>query len=70
MASDKMSQQQEVMSLTEVAAGLGSSWKTVWRLVQREEIKAHRVGGQWRVTREEYGRLIGRPVGNEEAVKA
>jgi excisionase family DNA binding protein len=60
MTSDKLSQEVEVMTLGELATALKLSWKTVWRMVKKGEIKAQRVGGQWRVTKEEHMRLIGK----------
>jgi excisionase family DNA binding protein len=60
MTSDKLSQDEEVMTLGELAKALKLSWKTVWRMVKKGEIKAQRIGGQWRVAKEEHMRLIGK----------
>lgn len=62
MTSDKLSQEVEVMTLGELAKALKLSWKTVWRMVKKGEIKAQRIGGQWRVTKEEHLRLIGKDI--------
>lgn len=66
MASDNLSQKPEVITLNQLAARLGLSWKTVWRMAKKGEIKAEKIGRSWRVTEEEYARLVGKPTHNIE----
>lgn len=59
MTSDKTSQiGPEVMTPDEVAFGLQVSLKTVARLLRKGEIHGIKVGGQWRVPRTEYERIL------------
>jgi excisionase family DNA binding protein len=46
-------QDDRMLSLKECAATLGVSLCTMRRLVQREEIKARRLGGLWRIRPED-----------------
>lgn len=38
-----------VLSVSDVATRLGISARTAWRIVVSGKVKAHRIGGQWRV---------------------
>ena len=47
-----------MMKLGEVAEYLNCHYSTVFRLVQRSDFPAFRVGGDWRVSRSEMDRCI------------
>jgi excisionase family DNA binding protein len=47
-------QQLELLSIEQVANLLGVSTKTVRRLIEREQLHFHRVGGQIRIAREDF----------------
>jgi putative molybdopterin biosynthesis protein len=47
-----------VYTLDEVAQLFESSWRTIYRLVQRGELRALRIGREWRVSRAEVTRFL------------
>ena len=53
-----MSNGKKLLSLQTVALALGVSYITAYRLVNRGEIHAVRIGAKWKVTQEELDRLI------------
>ena len=44
-------------SLKEVALELGVHWKTVYNMILRGDIKAVKIGRQWKISEEEIERL-------------
>ena len=48
----------EILTLDEVAAFLKAGKRTVYRLAQKGEIPAFKLGGTWRFRRSELDRLI------------
>ncbi|HHK0271239.1 TPA: helix-turn-helix domain-containing protein [Pseudomonas aeruginosa] len=48
----------EILTLEEVAAYLKAGKRTVYRLAQRGEIPAFKLGGMWRFRRSELDRWI------------
>ena len=49
----------EILTLDEVAAYLKAGKRTVYRLAQKGEIPAFKLGGTWRFRRSELDRWIG-----------
>jgi excisionase family DNA binding protein len=47
-----------IYTLKELADYLRVSTATVTRMIEKEEIAAHKVGGQWRIMREELERYL------------
>lgn len=45
-------------TLTEIADRLQVSWRTVQRWVKRGELKAHKLGTEWRVSESDMGRFL------------
>lgn len=49
---------EQVLTVDEVAAELRVSPQTVRKLIDNGELKAFRVGGQWRIKRKDLDRYI------------
>lgn len=47
----------ESYTIYELAAAWGCSWRTVWRMIQRGELTAFRVGRSWRISGTERQRV-------------
>ena len=43
----------KTLKATDKAKELGVSEKTVWRWIKKDELKAHKLGGQWRISPED-----------------
>ncbi|MEQ8666630.1 MAG: helix-turn-helix domain-containing protein [Rhodospirillales bacterium] len=49
------------MTVKQVAMCLQYSERTVRRLIASGELKAVKIGGQWRITREAFDQFVGTP---------
>lgn len=47
----------ESYTIYELAAAWGCSWRTIWRMIQRGELAAFRVGRSWRISAAERLRV-------------
>lgn len=43
----------ESYTIYELAEAWHCSWKTVWRMIRRERVKAFKLNGTWRIKHEE-----------------
>ena len=59
-----MSSNDELMTLEEAAKFLKVSPRTLWEMARRGDIPSHRIGAQWRFTREDL--LTGTKTKTEE----
>ncbi len=62
-----MDRDDEILTLDEIAAYLKIAKRTVYRLVQKGEIPAFKLGGTWRFRRSELDRWIADSINNKKA---
>jgi excisionase family DNA binding protein len=62
-----MNRDDEILTLDEIAAYLKIAKRTVYRLVQKGEIPAFKLGGTWRFRRSELDRWIADSINNKKA---
>jgi excisionase family DNA binding protein len=60
----------KVLTIPEVSLYLRVSRKTVYRMLQRKELPAFRLGGDWRINVEDLERWIERGTRAREAVES
>lgn len=58
----------DILTLTEVAAYLRVTKRTLYRLAQEGQLPAFKLGGTWRVRREELDRWITENIGKQRNV--
>ena len=58
------------MRIKDVAEELAVSYTTVINLIKRGELKAFKVGGQWRVRAEEYHKFLFRQMERRRGYRA
>jgi excisionase family DNA binding protein len=51
----------EALTLQDAATVLGVSTRTIRNWIQQKKIQAFKLGGRWRIRREEVSRLLNRP---------
>jgi excisionase family DNA binding protein len=51
----------EAFTLQDAATVLGVSTRTIRNWIQQKKIQAFKLGGRWRIRREEVGRVLNRP---------
>ncbi|AWP24643.1 AlpA family transcriptional regulator [Acidiferrobacter sp. SPIII_3] len=57
----------EILTLDEVAAYLKAGKRTVYRLAQKGEIPAFKLGGTWRFRRSELNRWIAESINRQKS---
>ena len=58
MKTDASAAEGRLLTIKDIAQRLHVSVKTVRRLIDGKELKAHRVGRQWRIREEAYRRFL------------
>lgn len=58
MKTDHVVAESRLLAIKDLAGRLNVSVKTVRRLIDGKELKAHRIGRQWRIREEDYRRFL------------
>ena len=55
-----MTELERMLTVKETAEQLNVTQKTVYNLIERNELKAYKVGNRWRITPEDINRYLGK----------